>query len=369
MAAPALLSSAQRALAIPEIVGAVVANALSLQACEAEELRLVNKLFNDQADAIIWEDIWMCDYGKAYGPEGRTHFNLQAMLKRRPNLCLYLKHANLEMSGPHLEFRLSLIPKARNLSWLSINGLSQLAAHYAQNHFTLPKLKGLRIDVAPLDGGDEAARREMQQFLQSLTAVRSLSVFTMPYKGDFFPWSSYNLVDLLDGTGSPGPGITPQIEVFGLLLSPITMCTGEDLDSLFKTFRYLRGVRIDIPPEIDILHLVHLLPNTLEKVSIRCGLETIRSILQDLEDVEQLPRLRTLPILDLHGVAEVPGFGVSTEVVNRFMGSMSKRKDIQITASDSDRLYGMVTDEELGPEDSNSSGSDSGKLLQSSSTD
>ena len=340
-------AAAAAALCLPNVVETVVGHAMASSLQDAGNLRLVDKLWNASTDALIWETIYMCDSGQVYGPCDRTPFDLPAMLQRRPNLCLYLKNANFEMEGPLLQFRLDLLTKARNLSYLSVSGLELLAAHYAVYPFALPRLRHVRFDVRPERANHREVRRQMKAFLQSLRSVVEVTVFSAPLEGEFFSWSSYDLVNLLDGIVPPQAGIAPRIASFGLLLSPITRCTQRDLATLLKAFQHLRVFRLDMPPEIEIPLLLDVIPDTVEKLKIQCGNATLRGIMEGLADPDKAPGLRMAPWLKVRGIEEGDVLGVESEVIDRALRGLAGRERFR----DSERAERMLGRLVIGTDD------------------
>lgn len=352
-----MLSSAQRALVLPVVVDNVIGHALRRRMCLAADLRLVNKAFNESVDARIWKDIWMCDFGHTYGPIPAlcASFNLQAMLARRPALCQYTKAANFEMAGPHLQFRLELIPRAQNMTWLSVNGIEVLAEHWSRQKFSLPNLKSLRFDVKPVDGDPVPVRQTMKDFLLSLTSVTTLSVFTTPLHGDFFPLSDYKLHEVLDGT-APHEGVADRIEVLALLLSPINTCTRQELAELLATFKSLRGLRLDLPAEIALSDLAAIFPQYIERFDMRCGPDIMPGILEDLADPEKLPMLRRLPKLDIHGIEEGAPVNIPSALVERALAGLAKRAKMRrISSKEREKFRALVLEQDEGHLDNDES--------------
>ena len=342
-------SARDAALALENIVDNIIGHAMmlpDLADCDPGHLRLVSKLWNTSADACIWEELYMCDPGHVYGTGIGTPFDLAAMLKRRPSLCLYLKSANFEMAGPRLPFRLDLLSRAENLRYLSVSGLDLLAAHHATLPLYLPKLQHMRFDVQPKQTYARHVRRQIKDFLQSLGNIDEVTVFTAPFQGDFFPWSSYDLPNLLDGIVPPEAGIAPRISAFGLLLSPITRCSKRNLDALLKTFHRLRYFTLALPPEINIDQVLDTFPDSIETMNVRCGNQTLRGILEGLANPEKLPSLRTTPRLEVHGIEETDVIGVERDLVDRALVGLSRRADFTDLQNAKRLLYDLVLDKE-----------------------
>lgn len=337
-------TAAARTLAIPEILDLVIEHAFTSP--NALPLRAVNRLFKSVAETHLVSSV-VSNEGSLHSfppwPSNGSRYKLDSILSPNADLWRYVKIAYLNSRDKLVAFISHGNLTCLTLGYASI--LDAVVSLFKATPFQLSNLCFLEIKLeSPGESG--CSRSDMQAFITSLNALRTLHVFL---RGSTFGECSlftYQIDTLLQG-------VAPRIREFMLLPCYVDHGVVVDLKSILQNFVNLRHFFLSIEQYESSEDITEAFPSYITELTVECTHDILRRILERLADPTWLPLLRRVPYLQELGTDDdgeyVEGLATMPPVlVRRAIAGLRKREGVKDVEDRKWTLLCLIDEDTLG---------------------
>ena len=337
-------TAAARTLAIPEILDLVIEHAFTSP--NALPLRAVNRLFKSVAERHLVSSVVANEGSLRSFPPWRSdgsRYKLDFILKPNADLWKHVKTAFLTSSDG-----LNSFVSHGNLTHLILEYpsiLEPLVNLFTATPFQLPNLWFLEIRLG-LPVESDFSRSDVQAFITSLNALRSVHVLLGGVTFDDLSLATYKIEALLQG-------VAPRIREFMLQLPYDADDVLVDLNSILQTLVNLRHFWLHFEQCGSSEDITDAFPSHITELTVECNHDTIRRILERLADPKWLPLLRRVPSLEelsrgedddwMDGLATMPAV-----LVRRAIAGLRERGGVKDIEDRKWTLLCLIDEDTLG---------------------